>query len=74
MGVCWQVILFLLILTRSTGAGTSSPLRAVFCGGFDNFDVIDYVTIATIGNATDFGDLLSGNSRQAAFSNSHGGL
>ena len=33
--------------------------RGVFCGGYNgsNVDVIDYITIATLGNATDFGDM-----------------
>lgn len=42
--------------------GGSSDTRAVFSGGFTdspaaNVNNIDYVTIATTGNATDFGDL-----------------
>ena len=44
--------------------GTSSPTRGLFAGGRDsanapvfNRNKIDYVTIATTGNATDFGDL-----------------
>jgi hypothetical protein len=52
-----------LTVGRYTVAGASSTTRALFAGGyfydgFDNFfNVIDYVTIATLGNATDFGDL-----------------
>lgn len=45
-------------------ASTSSPTRGIFGGGRDSADspvynqnVIHYVTIATTGNATDFGDL-----------------
>jgi len=45
-------------------AATSSPTRGVFGGGRDSADspvynqnVIHYVTIATLGNAIDFGDL-----------------
>jgi len=45
-------------------AATSSPTRGVFAGGRDSADapvynqnVIHYVTIATLGNALDFGDL-----------------
>ena len=34
-----------------------------------NTNIIDYITIATIGNATDFGDLLSTNFYNAATSN-----
>jgi hypothetical protein len=46
-------------------AGCSSSTRGLFAGGrtspgsgyFANSNIIDYVTIATTGNATDFGDL-----------------
>ena len=42
-------------------AGASSPTRGIFAGGGGTGDVeyniIDYVTIATTGNAQDFGDL-----------------
>ena len=46
----------------STGA--SSPTRGIFAGGRDsdgspnNHNIISYVTIATLGNAINFGDLL----------------
>ena len=36
----------------------NNPTRGVFAGG-SAYNVIDYVTISTTGNATDFGDLLS---------------
>jgi len=47
-----------------TNGGCSSGTRAVFGGGFDDNtntskNTIDYVTIASTGNATDFGDLLA---------------
>ena len=53
-----------------------SPTRGLFGGGYgnDNSNVIDYVTIATTGNATDFGDLTVGRHRLAACSECHGGL
>jgi hypothetical protein len=40
-------------------AACSSATRGVFAGGGDNnrSNIMDYVTIATTGNATDFGDL-----------------
>ena len=43
---------------------TSSGIRGLFAGGYDgsNKNEIDYVTIATLGNATDFGDLTSARS------------
>ena len=55
--------------------GASSAIRGVFAGGqFDNpypqTDIIDYITIATEGNATDFGDLLAARSHGSGLSNS----
>ena len=43
-------------------AGVNSDVRGVFLGGTDSIAVvntIDYITIASTGNATDFGDLTS---------------
>jgi hypothetical protein len=37
-------------------------------------NTIDYVEIATTGNATDFGDLTVGRGSAASASNGHGGL
>jgi hypothetical protein len=39
-----------------------------------NSTVIDYVTIASAGNASDFGDLTVARKGLAACSGSHGGL
>ena len=37
--------------------GASNSIRGIFCsGGFGT--TIEYITIATLGNALDFGDLL----------------
>lgn len=53
---------------RYSLAGCSNSTRGVFAGGWNstvgNFDRIDYVTIATTGNATDFGDLTSAGQPQ----------
>ena len=64
--------------TRFVGA-TSSPTRALFAGGnspsVDN--VIQFVEIATTGDAVDFGDLTSASSfgsTGGTLSNGHGGL
>ena len=45
----------------SSASGSITPIssRGVFGGGEGPVNVIDYVSIATMGNATDFGDLLS---------------
>ena len=71
-------------LTRTqsleTGAAASST-RATFAGGGTGpgptaINVIDYVTIMSIGNAIDFGDLTASQARQtlSGVSNGHGGL
>ena len=43
-------------------------------GGNGNTNVIDYVLIATQGDAVDFGDLITGQGEGAGCSNAHGGL
>lgn len=62
-------------LSSTSGGNT----RSIFTGrkpnnSSDGNNVIDYVTIASTGNATDFGDLTVARSQNAATSNSHGGL
>ena len=53
----------------------ASPTRGVFGGSYnpDRVD-INYIEIATTGNAKDFGDLLVSRGLGAACSNGHGGL
>jgi hypothetical protein len=64
-----------LSVTRSMGGGTgaSSTTRGVFAGGTvpggSNSDVIDYITISSTGNATDFGDLAFVTSFASGLSN-----
>ena len=54
-----------LTVARLYLSGSSSSTRGIFAGGFTptptniNLNTIDYITIATIGNALDFGDLIS---------------
>ena len=54
-----------LSLSRRQGAGLGSPTRGVFTGGylhaspFLRYNVIDYITMSSEGNAIDFGDLTS---------------
>jgi hypothetical protein len=65
-------------LTRSVYglAACSSSTRGVFGGGFTNtptfsaLNTLDYITIATTGNATDFGDLIVARANLAACSSS----
>lgn len=68
---------------RSYIASCSNASRAISMGGQSvspltgGSDIIDYVTISTTGNATDFGDMLSARNRAACESNGtraiHGG-
>ena len=43
--------------------------RGIFAGGGSESNVIDYITIENIGNATDFGDLTQGRRELAGTSN-----
>lgn len=54
----------------------SSIGYGLFGGGYGSAasNVIDYVTIASTGNATDFGDLTVARYYLAGLSNVHGGL
>ena len=59
--------------SRMLGASASST-RALFHGGVSSTATIDYVEIATTGNAVDFGDLSRASYHHAGTSNSHGGI
>ena len=69
-------------LTQSRGGlgGCSNSTRGIFGGGFTNdslgahVNTIDYITISTTGDATDFGDLTYVTQQLPAFSDIHGGL
>jgi hypothetical protein len=69
-----------LVEGRFTPAGTSNNTRGVFGGGrspvspSSDSNTIDYVTIASTGNATDFGDLTVARTSPAACSDCHGGI
>ena len=61
------------------GGGTSDSVRAVIMGGYttpgNTTNAIDVVTIATTGDAIDFGDMRQAMSTSdGATSDSHGGL
>ena len=66
-------------LRMSVGAFSSS-VRGIFAGGYHDSpttiysNVIDYITIATLGNAVDFGDLTVGRLFAASCSNSIRGV
>ena len=63
----------------ATGALTNKT-RGLFAGGYIHpadpnvSNIIDYVTIASTGNATDHGDLTAARQNLAQASNGHGGL
>jgi hypothetical protein len=64
-----------LTVARKQGGSASSSTRAVFAGGRStpspivDSNVMDYITIATTGNATDFGDLANGRLGTSGVSN-----
>ena len=63
----------------STG-GINSPTRGVFAGGvnnapgYDEYNVIDFITISSTGNAQDFGDMKKSLAAPAGTSNAIRGL
>jgi len=65
---------------RTSTDALASSTRGLFGGGYDGpspavrFNIIDYVTIMSAGNAIDFGDLLNTCSSGTGLSNGHGGL
>ena len=71
-----------LIVATNFGhsAGMSSPVRGVFACGYvapgpsATRDTIQYIAIATQGNAVDFGDSVTSERYRSANSNAHGGL
>jgi hypothetical protein len=59
----------------SSAAGVANATRALFAGGNENANTtqqnkIDFVTIATTGNASDFGDLTEARTTLAGFASS----
>jgi len=65
-------------LTTGTGGGNAAnQVRGLFTGGYDGptaVNRIDFITIASTGNATFFGDLSGATSQVCNASDSHGGL
>ena len=64
---------------REATASTSSPTRGVFNTGStqpssQSNNTIEYITIATLGNSQDFGDLTRQSGVGGALSDSHGGI
>ena len=69
-----------LTQARSGSAKMSNSVRGVFAKGrggsspYTYYNIIDYVTIASTGNAADFGDATSAEWSVSGCSDSHGGL
>jgi hypothetical protein len=70
-----------LTLARRNATGVMSPTRGVFCGGRDNTpapstqqEEMDYVTIASTGNALNFGDLTVARGRMGSVCSSVRGV
>ena len=66
-----------LIQSTNSNGTVNSPTRGVTLGGSSSpsrINNIEYITISTAGNTTDFGDLSTTRARGAAFSDSNGGL
>ena len=66
---------------QSSRPDLNGGARGVFGGGFTGptpaavtYNIIDYITISSTGNATDFGDLTNGRNYQTAFSSSTRGI
>ena len=64
--------------SNNSMAATSNSIRGLFAGGYLNAPTIvnniDFITIATTGNSSDFGDLLTARRTFDGCSDSHGGI
>ena len=68
-----------LTVARQEAGGVSDTIRGVAAGGYpgpsaNNTDTIDYFSLATGGNAVDFGNLSQARFGCSGSSNGHGGL
>ena len=69
-----------LTVARFGPGGMSSPTRGVFCGGQDpsgavtGINTMDFITIATLGDAQDFGDMTEARREAIASSNAVRGV
>ena len=60
--------------TNLNGNGVSSNVRGIIAGGSGPIDTIQFITIASTGNATDFGNLTSARHQCGGNDNSIRGL
>jgi hypothetical protein len=64
-----------LSAVRISLGSTGSTARAVFCGGNPSYvNIMQYVTTATTGNSTDFGDMTRGRAGSGGVSNGTRGV
>ena len=66
-----------VVVAKVVPGGASSTTRGLFGGGAaasGYLTAIEYITIASTGNGTSFGDLTVSGEYPAGFSNGHGGL
>ena len=67
-----------LTFSRYSLAGASDSTRGISFGGrsasITSLNIIDFVTLTTLGNANDFGDLGSNRGCGGCVSNAHGGI
>ena len=69
-----------LTQSRQMDASCESPTRGIFMGGISpgpsyvDYDIIDYITTSTLGNATDFGNLIFDNYGGGGCSNAIRGI
>ena len=54
----------------------ASRTRGIFAGGYGpgRVNIMNFITIASTGDAADFGDIRTATSQSAGCSDSHGGL
>ena len=71
----------LTVARRNSPECNDNATRAVFCAGIADdgtapahTNYMDYITIASEGNALDFGDVLHAGKSNGGISDSHGGL
>ena len=71
----------LTVARRNSPECNDNATRAVFCAGIADdgtapaaTNYMDFITIASAGNAQDFGDVLGGSKSHGGISDSHGGL
>ena len=67
MGSAWMQI-------HTFSPNYDGGVRGFFIGGYNAEDRIDFITISTQGNSTDFGDNTHANYAMGGTSDSHGGL